>query len=75
MAPYVTCISPVSIDQGQIMWPVNGSQHDDFLNPPRTGKLPDFQRIASACYSSQPKNTHYASNFAQVRIFFLHKLI
>lgn len=51
------------------MWPVNGTQHDDFLNPPRSGKLPDFQRIASGCFSSQPKNTHYASNFTQVRNF------
>jgi hypothetical protein len=58
------------IEQGQIMWPVNGSQHDDFLSTPRTGKLPDFQRIASGCFSSQPKNTHYSSSFSQV-IFIL----
>jgi hypothetical protein len=72
MTPYVTCISPASIvDQSQIMWS-NGSQHDDFLNT-RTGKLPDFQRIASGCFSSQPKNTHYNSNFGQVVFMKLFK--
>lgn len=65
-APYVTCISPASIvEQSQIMWS-NGSQHDDFLNT-RAGKLPDFQRIAPGCFSSQPKNTHYTTNFTQVK--------
>lgn len=64
MTSYATCISPGTIEQ-QVMWSSNG-QHDDFLSVPRSGKLPDFQRIAN--FSTQPKNTHYTSSFSQVRV-------
>jgi hypothetical protein len=59
MAPY--SISP-TIEQ-QVMWPMSG-HNDDFLGSGRTGKLPEFQRLAN--FSAQPKNTHYTANFNQV---------